>query len=65
MPLAYVLRGSVSDLLSVRAQLRRVVADERRQPLTEAERAALESALRNTEDALATLADLTGVHYPP
>jgi hypothetical protein len=65
VPLAYVLRGSVSELLSVRAQLRKVVTDTRRQPLTETERAALDSALRNTEQALATLADLAGMRYPP
>jgi hypothetical protein len=65
VPLAYVLRGSVSDLLSVRAQLRKVAADTRRQPLTETERAALDSALRSTEEALATLADRAGVRYPP
>jgi hypothetical protein len=65
MPLAYVLRGSVSDLISVRAQLRKVVTEKRQQPLTESERAALASALRSTEEALATLADLAGVRYPP
>jgi len=63
--MGYIRRGSVSDLLSVRAQLRRVAADERRQPLTEAERGALDSALRSTEEALATPAELAGVRYPP
>jgi len=58
-------RGSVSDLLSVRAQLRRVAWEKRKQPLTKAERAALDAALRSTEEALATLADLAGVRYPP
>jgi hypothetical protein len=63
--MGYVRRGSVSDLLSVRAQLRRVVSGKRQQPLTDAGRAALDSALRSTEEALATPAELAGVRYPP
>src|SRR6185437_6003302 len=67
-PRGDALRGSVRDLISVRAQLRKAVTEKRQQPLTETERGALHSALRNTEAALAalaTLADLAGVRYPP
>lgn len=60
-----VLRGSVSDLISVRAQLRRLLAEKRREPLTDAQRASLESAVADTERALATLAELANVRYPP
>jgi hypothetical protein len=59
------LRGSVSDLLGVRGQLRKVIAVQRRIPLSEAEREALESALADTERALAAIAELAGVRYGP
>jgi hypothetical protein len=59
------LRGSVSDLLGVRGRLRKLVATQRRIPLSEAEREALESALADTERALTTLAELAGVRYGP
>ncbi|HEX3328398.1 MAG TPA: hypothetical protein VHS27_00675 [Gaiellales bacterium] len=55
----------MSDLISVRAQLRRLIAEKRREPLSDAQRVSLESAVADTERALATLAELAGVRYPP
>jgi hypothetical protein len=63
--LAGALLGSVSDLLGVRGQLRKLVADQRRVPLSKGDKDALESALADAERALATIAQLAGIRYPP
>lgn len=65
MPIVRSLRGSVSDLVAVRAQLRRVASARRIVPFTADEQTALDSAIADTERALATLAGLAGVRYPP
>ena len=65
VPVTSALRGSVSDLIAVREQLRRFNAAPRRIPLTDAQQASLASAIADTERALATLAELAGVRYSP
>lgn len=60
-----IVRGSVSDLVGVRGQLRKILTERRKAPLTEAERATVEAALVDIERVLATLAELGGVRYSP